>query len=232
MSPYQPRRHTGVEVWLVPLILISAPDGGEQSASHSGHFTTGEEAPVPIQREAGWALLPVWTIWKKNLFPLPKSKVWIIQTHCLVTILTELLQGPWYTWASWIQILLSHLCVCQQVDLEWRFHCKTLLTDRALVRCNIKTHITETHVLYFTNCTMYQDFRMGGPRYFIPIWNIFGPQERCKRISYSMSQEKGVPCGPKKCKWWHRRKSVCCAQFELTLWWIQCFHDWSSNPWI
>ena len=47
---------------VAPLILLSAVEGGEQSASHSSHFMIGEEAPVPIQQEAGWAPQPVWTI--------------------------------------------------------------------------------------------------------------------------------------------------------------------------
>ena len=60
---------------VAPLILISALDGGEQSALHSSHFTIGEEAPVPIQQEAGWAPQPVWPFWGGNLFAPPKSKL-------------------------------------------------------------------------------------------------------------------------------------------------------------
>jgi len=33
----------------------------------------GKEPPVPIGYEAGWALEPVWTRWRREKFPAPAS---------------------------------------------------------------------------------------------------------------------------------------------------------------
>jgi hypothetical protein len=44
------------------LILTSALDGGEWSASRPGRaLPLRKEPPVPTGQEAGWALEPVWT---------------------------------------------------------------------------------------------------------------------------------------------------------------------------
>jgi hypothetical protein len=44
------------------LLVHSALDGGEWSASRPGHDLPPEKGPpVPIVQEAGWALEPVWT---------------------------------------------------------------------------------------------------------------------------------------------------------------------------
>jgi hypothetical protein len=40
---------------IVPPFLTSAVDGSEWSASHLCRSIHGEEAPVPIGEEAGWA---------------------------------------------------------------------------------------------------------------------------------------------------------------------------------
>jgi hypothetical protein len=54
------RRKGGEEIEL-RLILNSALDGGEWSASRPGRaLPPGKEPPVPIGQEAGWALEPVW----------------------------------------------------------------------------------------------------------------------------------------------------------------------------
>jgi hypothetical protein len=49
----------------------SALDGGELSASLTGHFTPRERAPGSIRQEAGWAPEPFWTRWWKEKFPAP-----------------------------------------------------------------------------------------------------------------------------------------------------------------
>jgi hypothetical protein len=235
MSLYQSWRHTAVAVcgvthysisnrgrWAVGLTFQPLYDQGRSPGTHSTGGWVGPTASVDIFGGGN------------NLFLVPKFKLWIIQTHRLVPILTELLQGPWYTLISLIQILLSHLCVCQQVDLEWRFHRKTLLTDRALVRCNTKTHVTETRVLYFTNRTMYQDFRMGGgggPGTLFLSDASLGHKRDAEEFHTNCLSKQGVPCGPKNVSG-DTQVEVCCVGFELTLWWIQCFHDWSCKPWI
>jgi len=48
-----------------------ALDRGEWSASHPGHFTPKERAPVPIAYKAGWAPEPLWTWWRRQKFPAP-----------------------------------------------------------------------------------------------------------------------------------------------------------------
>lgn len=45
---------------MVPL-LTSALDGGERSASRSGHFKLRNRGQVHFEQETGWASEPVWT---------------------------------------------------------------------------------------------------------------------------------------------------------------------------
>jgi hypothetical protein len=45
-----------------PPFLISALDGGEWSASHTGCFTSGEIAPIHTEYEAGCAQTVIWTL--------------------------------------------------------------------------------------------------------------------------------------------------------------------------
>jgi hypothetical protein len=60
LSGYTPWRRTEWEE--VQLLLTSALDGGEWSASRPGRaLPPGKCPPVPIVQEAGWAPEPVWT---------------------------------------------------------------------------------------------------------------------------------------------------------------------------
>jgi hypothetical protein len=61
----------GVKVRTAPPFLISALYGGEQSASHTSHFTPGKEPLVSIVEEDGWAPELVWMLWnrEKSLVP-------------------------------------------------------------------------------------------------------------------------------------------------------------------
>jgi len=73
----------------MPIILISALDGDEWSASCSGHLTLWERAMVPLKRRLGVAPEPARTLQKIEKFLVPAG---IIQPHSLVTILTQLLK--------------------------------------------------------------------------------------------------------------------------------------------
>jgi hypothetical protein len=54
----------------IHVFFISALVGGEWSASRTGSFNPsgggGKEPPVPIGKEAGWALEPVWMVWRSE----------------------------------------------------------------------------------------------------------------------------------------------------------------------
>jgi hypothetical protein len=56
------KTYGGVDV-KTHVFLTSALVGGEWSASRPDSFTPGENPPVPIGYEAGWAPEPVWTTW-------------------------------------------------------------------------------------------------------------------------------------------------------------------------
>jgi hypothetical protein len=51
---------------IAPPFLTSALDGGERSASLPVLFTPGKRAPVPIGKEAGCTLEPVWNLWRTD----------------------------------------------------------------------------------------------------------------------------------------------------------------------
>lgn len=135
---------------------------------------SGKKPQYPFNRRLGGPHSHCGHLKKKNLFPHTKIQTVNHPNPLPRHYINWVVARTRYTSASLIQILPSHLCVCQQVDLEWRFHRKTLLTDRALVRCNTKTHITETQLLYFTNHMMHQDFRMEG--HHTLVLSIFGPK--------------------------------------------------------
>jgi hypothetical protein len=51
---------------LTHVFLISAIVEGEWSASRLGRSTLGEESPVLIEKEIGWAPEPVWKTWRRE----------------------------------------------------------------------------------------------------------------------------------------------------------------------
>jgi hypothetical protein len=58
----------------IHVFLTLALVGGKWSLSHSGHFTPGERAPVPIRQEAGCAPELIWTMWRReNSWPYRDS---------------------------------------------------------------------------------------------------------------------------------------------------------------
>jgi hypothetical protein len=56
------------------IFLTSALVGGEWIASHTGRFTPGEIAPVPIGYEVGWTPEPVWATWEEKILDLTGTR--------------------------------------------------------------------------------------------------------------------------------------------------------------
>lgn len=97
-------------------------------------------------------------------------------------------------WFNLIQTVLSHLCVCQQVDLEWWLHCKTLLTDWTFVCWNRTEHITEAQVLYLTNHMMHQDFtrQVVGEIFYSHVKHLWAMRESQKNCILHVQAKKCV----------------------------------------
>jgi hypothetical protein len=67
------------------ILIPSALDGGDWSASRPGRFTRGEIAPVPTGQEAGWAPEPVWTLSRRENLASAGNRTWVFQHVVLTT---------------------------------------------------------------------------------------------------------------------------------------------------